>query len=333
VLNAKKWSTLKLETGSDLSATYGHQNELDENSIFASFLRRVKSSEIRLMNSQFTSASYKKYLNKNISIGVEANHNVLTPFFNVYYTNNDFKPYLQTINGVNNSYTINEAIFSVRFSHKEKYITQHYVRGSLGSNYPIVTLSYTKGIKLNSGFLKSDFDYSKWNLNIQYNFTDGRIGQLTYTIDAGFTNGVLPIILLDVQKGNDTYYYNGYAFNNMNRFEFVADKYARLSVQQSFGSFPFNYFPLLKKLKWRSLVTFKGVIGDMSQANRIANGYYDNTINYHFSVPDKIPYMETGLGIDNIFHLLRIDAVWRLNYLNNPGISKFGIKGSVELKF
>ena len=119
----------------------------------------------------------------------------------------------------------------------------------------------------------------------------------------------------------------------MNRFEFATDKFIGLSVQQSFGSFPFNYVPLIKKLKWRTIATFKGVMGDMSQPNRIANGYYDSTINYHFTIPDKTPYMEAGVGIDNIFHLIRIDAVWRLNYLNNPGISKFGIKGSIEFKF
>ena len=119
----------------------------------------------------------------------------------------------------------------------------------------------------------------------------------------------------------------------MNRFEFVTDKYASLSVEQSFGGFPFRYFPLIKKLKWRSLLTFRGVIGGMSQANRTANGYYDTTINYHFTVPDKDPYMETGVAIDNIFHFLRIDAVRRLNYLTNPGISKFGIKVSAAFKF
>ncbi|MEP6926111.1 MAG: DUF5686 family protein [Ginsengibacter sp.] len=333
VLNPKQWTTLRLELRSDLSGTYDHDDELDQNSVFASFLRRVNYTEIRLINSKYTSAAWRKYFDNGIGIGAEVNHNIFTPFFNVYYTHNDFKPYIITTPGVNHNYTINEVTFSLRYSHKEKFITEHYRRGSLGSNYPIITLGYTKGIKINNGILKSDFDFNKWNLNIQHDFTDGRIGQLSYTIDAGLTNGILPIILLNVQKGNDTYYYNKYAFNNMNRFEFATDKYVSLAVQQSFGSFPFNYLPLIKKLKWRSLATFRGVLGTMSEANKIANGYYDTSINYHFSIPEKIPYMEAGLGIDNIFHLIRIDAIWRLNYLSNPGIPKFGIKGSIELKF
>ena len=194
-------------------------------------------------------------------------------------------------------------------------------------------MSYTKGVKTTNGLFKSDFNFSKWNLYLEHNFPDGRIGQLSYILEAGITNGTLPIVLLNVLKGNDTYYYNKYAFNNMNRFEFVTDKYVSLSAEQNFGSFPFKFIPVMKRLKWRSLITFKGVIGGMSEANKAANGNYDSTISYHFTVPDKEPYMEAGVGIDNIFHALRIDGVWRLDYQKNPGVPRFGIKASVEFKF
>ncbi|KAA9041766.1 carboxypeptidase-like regulatory domain-containing protein [Ginsengibacter hankyongi] len=332
VLNPHKWSTLTLEHSNDISGTYDHSDELDQNSIFAAFLRRVKYSQSRLINSQYTDVNFLKYLSDDWAIRADINHNVLTPFFSVYYTNGDFKPYLDSLSE-SNHYTVNDATFSLRWSHKERYITQHYRRGSLGGYYPIITLSFTKGVKTNSGLLKSDFNFSKWNLYLEHNFPDGRIGNLSYFLDAGITKGTLPIVLLNVLKGNDTYYYNKYAFNNMNRFEFVTDKYVSLSVEQNFGSFPFKYIPVMKRLKWRSLITFKGVVGGMSEANKIANGYYDSTISYHFTVPDKSPYMETGVGIDNIFHALRIDGVWRLNYLNNPGIPKFGLKVSAEFKF
>jgi len=43
--------------------------------------------------------------------------------------------------------------------------------------------------------------------------------------------------------------------------------------------------------------------------------------------------MEVGAAIDNSFYLIRINAVWRLKYLDNPGISGLGIKGSIELRF
>ncbi len=333
VLNPWKWSTISLEYSNDITGTYDHNDELDQNSIFAALLRRVKYTQSRLINSQYTNASYLKYLNNDWAIGAGINHNVLTPFFNVYYTYGNFTPYIYDGHSESNHYTINEASLSLRWSHKERYITQHYRRGSLGSYYPIITLTYTKGIKVDNGILKSDFNFSKWNLYLEHNFPDGRIGNLSYILDVGYTNGVLPIILLNVLKGNDTYYYNKYAFNNMNRYEFVTDKYISLSVQQSFGSFPFKYVPLMKRLKWRSLITFKGVTGGMSETNKIANGYYDPSINPNFTVPDKKPYVETGVGIDNILHVLRIDGLWRLTYLDNPNTPRFGIRVSVAFKF
>ena len=333
VLNPWKWSTISLEYSNDITGTYDHNDELDQNSIFAALLRRVKYTQSRLINSQYTNASYLKYLNNDWAIGAGINHNVLTPFFNVYYTYGNFTPFIYDGHSESNHYTINEASLSLRWSHKERYITQHYRRGSLGSYYPIITLTYTKGIKVDNGILKSDFNFSKWNLYLEHNFPDGRIGNLSYILDVGYTNGVLPIILLNVLKGNDTYYYNKYAFNNMNRYEFVTDKYISLSVQQSFGSFPFKYVPLMKRLKWRSLITFKGVTGGMSETNKIANGYYDPSINPNFTVPDKKPYVETGVGIDNILHVLRIDGLWRLTYLDNPNTPRFGIRVSIAFKF
>ena len=333
VLSRKQWSTLNIVYSNDIASTYDHDDELDQNSIFASFLRRINPTEIRLVNTKQADIYYQKFFSNGFGVKLEAKSAALTPYFNMYYTHDNFTPYIITKPGYNSSYKTNEVSFTLRYVYKEKFITQHFRRGSLGSNYPIINLTYTKGFKIDNGFLKSDFNYAKWNLNIQHDFSYGRLGQLSYTLQAGITKGILPILLLDVQKGNDTYYNNPYAFNNMNRYEFVSDKYASLMLQQSFGSFPFNYIPAIKKLKWRSLATFKSVIGNMTEENKIANGFYDPTITYHFTIPNRVPYMEAGVGIENIFKLLRIDAVWRLNYLQNKKVPTLGILGSVQFKF
>lgn len=332
VLNRNQWSTLRFSYSNDIISSYNYEDELDQTSIFAALLRRVKSKDIRLVNDREADIFYNKFFANGFGINLEAKSSALTPYFNIYYRYNKFIPYL-TENPAFDSYRTNEVAFTLRYVYKEKYIVQHFRRGSLGSNYPIINLTFTKGLKFNNGLLKSDFDYSKWKLNIQQDFSDGRLGQLSYTLQGGVTNGILPILLLDVQKGNDTYYYNPYAFNSMNRYEFVADKFASFIIEQNFGSFPFNHIPLIKKLKWRSIINFKGVIGGMSEANKVANGFYDSTISYHFTVPDKTPYMETGIGVENIFRVFRLDAVWRLNYLNNPNVPKFGLKASLQFKF
>ena len=332
VLDRKQWSTLHASYSSDIYSSYNKDDDFDETSLFSSLVKRLKHTT-RLVNNREADIYYNKFFANGFGIKMETRSSTLTPYFNIYYTHDNFRPIIMGKQGATENYKSNEASFTLRYVYREKFITQHFRRGSLGSNYPIINLTYTKGFKVSSGLFKSDFNYSKWDINIQHDFSDGRLGQFSYTLQAGLTKGILPIVLLDVQKGNDTYYYNPYAFNNMNRYEFVADKYASILVEQNFGSFPFNHIPAIKKLKWRSLATFKGVIGSMTEENKIANGFYDNNIDYHFTVPNKTPYMEAGVGIENIFKLLRIDAIWRLNYLLNKNVPTFGILGSVQFKF
>ena len=47
----------------------------------------------------------------------------------------------------------------------------------------------------------------------------------------------------------------------------------------------------------------------------------------------KAPYMECSAGIENIFKLIRVDYVWRLNYRDTPGINKGGVRLSMHITF
>lgn len=46
------------------------------------------------------------------------------------------------------------------------------------------------------------------------------------------------------------------------------------------------------------------------------------------------PYMEASVGVDNLFKVLRVDYVWRLNYLNVPyKIDRSGLRVAVHVTF
>ena len=45
------------------------------------------------------------------------------------------------------------------------------------------------------------------------------------------------------------------------------------------------------------------------------------------------PYMEAVVGVDNIFKVLRVEYIRRLNYLNHPGVSKHGVQIAVAIAF
>lgn len=61
------------------------------------------------------------------------------------------------------------------------------------------------------------------------------------------------------------------------------------------------------------------------------NLYITDDSTYNFI--DGTPYMEAGFGISNIFKIIRIDAVRRLNYLDHPNVSKWRIQGQFLFDF
>ncbi|GAC1438898.1 MAG: DUF5686 family protein [Sediminibacterium sp.] len=334
VLNRKRWETLQLSYQNDFATIADHINELNENSIFGSVMRRVGKGRIQLVNTEQLSLQYRKYYTNGFSVLLEVDKRILSPAFNTYYTHGKFMPIIIDAPGRRlKEYKVNEAVVAVRYAYKEKYFEGPFSRISLGSKYPVVELRYTRGIQVRDGFLQGDFSYSKYNVSVSHHFNINPFGKIIYTIEGGMVNGTMPILLLEVAKGNDTYYYNRHAFNNMNRYEFVSDHFAAISVEHQWGSFPFRHLPVIKKLNWRSVATFKALTGTMTDANKIANKFHDNSLAYHFLVPDKKPYMEAGYGIENIFRIIRVDAIWRLTYRDRPGIADFGLRASIQLKF
>jgi hypothetical protein len=86
--------------------------------------------------------------------------------------------------------------------------------------------------------------------------------------------------------------------------------------------------PLVNRLKMRVVVSGKVLYGSVSEKNRDFN-------NPEFILPPSVmgelsskPYVEGGLGIENIFNILRVDVVRRFTYLEGGNIGNlFGVNG------
>ncbi|MBN2728580.1 MAG: carboxypeptidase-like regulatory domain-containing protein [Bacteroidales bacterium] len=223
-----------------------------------------------------------------------------------------------------NQVRTSEISIGMRFAYKEKYVYGEFDRSSLGTTYPILQTSYSLGIKDLWG---ADFSYQRLNVNIEDWFNVGALGWSKYVIDAGKIWETLPYPFLKLHEGNETYFLDAASFNTMNYFEFVSDEWVSLYYTHRFDGLFLNRIPLLKKLKWREVIWGKGLIGRLSDKNKdysqFPEGMY--TLNK--------PYFEAGAGIDNIFKILRVDAVWRLSYLDHPDIAKFHIMFGLEVYF
>jgi len=81
------------------------------------------------------------------------------------------------------------------------------------------------------------------------------------------------------------------------------------------------------------VLTFRGLYGDLSDKNNPAKS--DGL----FLFPEgsyqmgKKPYMEVGVGVENILRFLRFDYVWRLTYRELPDVDTSGLRVSLHFTF
>ncbi len=228
-------------------------------------------------------------------------------------------------NGQGNPFTSFEVALRIRFAYLERFLESHFYRTSLGSGYPIGEINISQGF---AGVFKSSYSYTKISASVSDYINVPPLGNMTVLAFAGKTFGTVPYILLDIAPGNELYYYNKYAFNMMNRWEFIHDKYAGINFEHNIGNGIFRLFP---KLRFRQFWTAKSLWGGLSPANKALNFKQG----HNFQSLNGNTYLELGTGIDNIFHVFRIDFVWRVlpSTVARTNDKNFGIFGSFRVAF
>jgi len=224
----------------------------------------------------------------------------------------------------------------VRWAPNEKFYQGKVYRIPIFTKYPIFTLSAAAGVK---GFLGGQYNYQKLDLRIEKRNYMGRLGYADATLEGGYTFGQVPFPLLTVHRANQTFAYQLNSYNMMNFLEFVSDRYASFTWVQHFMGIVFNRIPLLKKLKFREVASFKILYGGVrNENNPVLNpslfAYPTiNGVTSTFALDPAKPYMEASVGVENILNILRVDFVKRLSYLDNPGISPYGIRTRFRFDF
>ncbi|MEZ4806649.1 MAG: DUF5686 family protein [Flavobacteriales bacterium] len=219
-----------------------------------------------------------------------------------------------------------EISLNTRFAYGEKYVSGEFDRLAIGINkYPTIELHLAYGMP---NFLNSDHEYAKIVGRVYRRWQLGAAGWTRTTMEAGRINGTLPYPLLFVHSGNETYYLDDVSYNTMRFFEFISDRYIQFFAEHHFEGLFFNRVPLLRRLKWREVATFKALAGDL------ASDHQDQLLLLPgmFSLYNG-PFMEVSAGVENILKILRFDVIWRLRYNDHPGTSPFALRGKLYLNF
>ena len=217
-----------------------------------------------------------------------------------------------------------EANFQIEFMPNRKTIGYGVERDVVDNPYSRFFVNYSHGFK---GVLNSDFKYEKLQLYYKQPIIIGPLGRTNITMELGKTFGTIPLGLMSVIPGNQTYFTIENTFSNLNFYEFVSDQYATLKWDHNFNGRIFSRIPFMRKLNWREIIGVRGVYGSVSNANRAINAS-----GLDYTAPENM-YWEYSAGIGNIFKVFRIDFSWRGNYLNVPDATKFAIKGSFGFHF
>jgi hypothetical protein len=242
-------------------------------------------------------------------------------------------PFVTSSGQVFNHY--NETYFSVelRYAPGEKFFQTKTQRIPINMDAPILILTHTFAPK---GMFGAPFAVNKTELSFSKRFWFSAFGFTDVIIRGGHVWSQSPYLSLLIPNANLSYTIQPESFALLNPLEFVHDSYVSWDVTYWANGALLNNIPLLKKLKLREAVTFRGWLGALSDKNnplKQDNLYQFPVVSAYESMHGK-PYMELSAGIDNLFKCLRVDYVWRLTYRDGQSASsRSGLRIALHVTF
>lgn len=302
----------------------------DKDNVFVSF----KTSTVDQMSYVRNIAlKYENETQFGLKTTVEVKHSTDEPTGGLaYITNDDQKtlvPEIQTM----------EASLAFRYAPGETFVNTKQRRIPVSFDTPVFTLSHTAGFK---GVLGGEYNYNLTEIGLYKRFWFSSWGKIDMFVKGGAQWNKVPFPLLIMPAANLSYILQRETFNLINNMEFLNDRYASLDVSWDLNGKIFNRIPLLKKLKWREAIGFKMLYGHLTDKNNPMKHPGDSELFLFptrdgrptsFVMDPKTPYMECSVGIHNIFKILHIDYVRRLNYLDHPDANKWGVRFMVMMTF
>ncbi len=276
--------------------------------------------------------TYHRVSKLEYTLELENNFSVVAGIHNTRQEATEYMPFVYGDGRSAGHFTTTSFDIQLRYAPGEKFYQSKTHRYPINLDAPVFVLSHTVAP---GGFAGNRLTLNKTELSVQKRVWFSAFGYVDMIARGGhvWSRAYYPNLL--IPNANLSYTIQPESFALMNPMEFINDSYASWDLTYWANGAIFNYVPLLKRLKLREVFSFRGIYGHLSDKNnpQLHPELFHFPEIAHTTLMGDTPYMEAGVGIDNIFKILRVDYVWRLTYRGNYDADRGGVRIALHFTF
>ncbi len=313
--------SLRLTHRYDVDKLAQHYLYTNQDNVFLT-LRRHKDVRMQYLRTTRLEYRHEWYNHFSMAFGIEHNIHEATRYVPFNYADGTSRQ----------RYTQAGFTAQLRFAPGETFYQSRSYRIPINMDAPIITLTQTY---MPQGFMGSLHELNKTELSLQKRFWFSAFGYADVIVKGEKLWSQVAYPDLVMPNVNLSYAIQPESYALMKPMEFINDQALSWDLTYWGNGVLMNRLPLIKRLRLREVLTFRGLWGSLSDKNNPAKT--GDVFLFPEDVPclplgDK-PYMEAGVGIDNIFTILRVDYVWRLTYRDHAGTDRRGVRIQLHFNF
>lgn len=155
--------------------------------------------------------------------------------------------------------------------------------------------------------LKSDFDFTRYNLSLRGYIPTFKSAAFNFRINGIYSEGSVPYQMLQALPGNIEYLGKNYSFRTLNVNEIFGDRNLTLFIEHNFRDelFRMSGISSLQKSELQLNIFLNAAVSSISDKTK-------NILPAQVSTLDK-PFFEAGFGIGHLLFPFQLEFAWKLN--------------------
>ena len=288
------------------------------------FLTLKRHKDVMMQYLRTTRLEYRREWYNHFSIALALEHNI--------HEATRYVPFVTPGGAARCRYTQAGFTLQLRFAPGETFYQARSYRIPINMDAPVVTLTHTY---MPRGFMGSLHEVNKTELGLRQRFWFSAFGYADVIVrgEKVWSQVAYPDLLMP--NANLSYTIQPESFALIKPLELMGDQALSWDLTYWGNGILMNRLPLVKRLRLREVLSLRGIWGSLSDKNDPTSS--SDVFLFPADAPcqpmDGTPYIEAGVGLDNILTVLRIDYVWRLTHRAGAGTDRRGIRVQLHFNF